>query len=122
MLRTSDSNTRNSIFSSGVIPIAVANVLTALYLCGMYQAGRDCSTCMVRMCYPISRICADDQEFVFDDFYQVDERISAKYRGAGLGLTLVRDLLILLEGEVSLESEVGEGTHIRVVIPVQVTL
>jgi signal transduction histidine kinase len=28
-------------------------------------------------------ICHDDQQFVFDEFYQVDEPASQKYRGAG---------------------------------------
>ncbi|MBW1884149.1 MAG: HAMP domain-containing histidine kinase [Deltaproteobacteria bacterium] len=64
-------------------------------------------------------ICADDQEFIFDEFYQVDEGLSAKYRGAGLGLTLVRDLLVLLDGDIKLESEAGRGTHVRLRIPVQ---
>jgi len=64
-------------------------------------------------------ICSDDQEFIFDEFYQVDEGLAAKYRGAGLGLTLVRDLLVLLDGEVELESEAGRGTRLRIRIPVQ---
>jgi signal transduction histidine kinase len=64
-------------------------------------------------------ICADDQKFIFDEFYQVDEGLSGKYRGAGLGLTLVRDLLVLLGGEIELESEVGQGTRIKLSIPVQ---
>ena len=57
-------------------------------------------------------ICPDDQQFVFDEFFQVDEPSSQKYRGAGLGLTLVRDLIVLLEGEVSLPSDVGRGTTV----------
>ncbi len=64
-------------------------------------------------------ICADDQEFIFDEFYQVDEGLTSKYRGAGLGLTLVRDLLVLLDGDVDLRSEAGQGTHVRFRIPVQ---
>ena len=35
---------------------------------------------------------------------------SQKYRGAGLGLTLVRDLITLLEGEISVQSDIGRGT------------
>ena len=66
-------------------------------------------------------ICADDQEFIFDEFYQVDEGLSGKYRGAGLGLTLVRDLLVLLGGEIELKSEAGQGTRVRLSIPVQRT-
>ncbi len=64
-------------------------------------------------------ICPDDQQFVFDEFYQVDELSSTRYRGAGLGLALARDLLVLLEGELSLSSEVGRGTTMTLRIPVQ---
>jgi signal transduction histidine kinase len=64
-------------------------------------------------------ICADDQQFIFDEFYQVDELSSTKYRGAGLGLTLVRDLVVLLDGELSLASEVGRGSIVTFRLPVQ---
>jgi signal transduction histidine kinase len=64
-------------------------------------------------------ICPDDQQFVFDEFFQVDEPSSRKYRGAGLGLTLVRDLVVLLEGEVMIASDVGRGTTVTVRLPVQ---
>jgi signal transduction histidine kinase len=64
-------------------------------------------------------ICPDDQQFVFDEFFQVDEPSSQKYRGAGLGLTLVRDLVTLLEGEVMIQSDVGRGTTVTLSIPVQ---
>jgi signal transduction histidine kinase len=65
-------------------------------------------------------ICPDDQQFIFDEFYQVDDSAAQHSRGAGLGLTLVRDLVTLLEGEVSVSSEVGLGTRVSFRIPVQV--
>ena len=63
-------------------------------------------------------ICADDQRCIWNEFYQVDDRASARYRGAGLGLTLVHDLLILLEGDSMLTSEPGRGTRIEFSLPV----
>jgi signal transduction histidine kinase len=63
-------------------------------------------------------ICSDDQKYVWNEFYQVDDQASARYRGAGLGLTLVHDLLILLEGDSLLESEPGVGTRLEVSFPV----
>jgi signal transduction histidine kinase len=65
-------------------------------------------------------ICSDDLELIFDEFYQVDELSSQRYRGAGLGLTLVRDLVVLLEGEIAVASEVGSGTTFTLTVPVQV--
>jgi signal transduction histidine kinase len=65
-------------------------------------------------------ICPDDQQYIFDEFYQVDDSAAHHSRGAGLGLTLVRDLVTLLEGEVSIASEVGIGTQVSFRVPVQV--
>lgn len=64
-------------------------------------------------------ICHDDQQLVFDEFFQVDAATSTRYRGAGLGLTLVKELLALLGGSLSLVSEVGKGTTVRFELPVQ---
>ena len=64
-------------------------------------------------------ICPDDQQFIFDEFFQVDELSSTRYRGAGLGLALVRDLLVLLDGDLSLTSEVGKGTTVTFRLPIQ---
>ena len=64
-------------------------------------------------------ICPDDQQFIFDEFYQVDDPSSQKYQGAGLGLTLVRDLVTLLEGELTVSSDAGQGTTVGIEIPVQ---
>ena len=58
-------------------------------------------------------------QFVFDEFFQVDEPSSQKYRGAGLGLTLVRDLIALLGGEIAIQSAIGRGTTVSFSIPLQ---
>ncbi len=64
-------------------------------------------------------ICPDDQQFVFDEFFQVDD--ASQHGGSGLGLALVRDLVVLLDGEVGISSEVGRGTSVTFQIPVQIT-
>jgi signal transduction histidine kinase len=65
-------------------------------------------------------LCPDDQQLIWDEFYQVDELSSTKYQGSGLGLALVRDLLVLLDGSVAVTSEVGKGTTVTFQVPVQV--
>lgn len=62
-------------------------------------------------------VCADDQPYIFDEFFQVDDSPS-RSGGAGLGLALVRDLTVLLEGEVAVTSDVGRGTSVSLQIPV----
>ena len=64
-------------------------------------------------------VCPDDQQYIFDEFFQVDERSSTRYRGAGLGLSLVRDILGLIEGTCSVKSEAGQGTTAVFEIPVE---
>ncbi len=63
-------------------------------------------------------VLADDHEFVYDEFFQVDAHSSSTYRGAGLGLSLVRDLVVLLHGEIAFDSEPGRGTKVSFAIPV----
>jgi signal transduction histidine kinase len=65
-------------------------------------------------------IAQDDQVSVVDHFFQVDEGSSPRYSGAGLGLTLVRELVELLDGELSLSSEIGRGTTVAFELPIQV--
>jgi len=65
-------------------------------------------------------ICQDDQQFIFDEFFQVDVATSQTYSGAGLGLALVKDLIALLDGEIAVTSDVGRGTSVAFKIPVQV--
>ena len=64
-------------------------------------------------------ICPDDQRSIFDEFFQVDEASSQRYRGAGLGLTLVRDLVVLMGGEIAVQSDVGIGSTFSLSLPVQ---
>jgi signal transduction histidine kinase len=64
-------------------------------------------------------ICPDDQKYIWNEFYQVDDSAGVRYRGAGLGLTLVHDVLVLLGGESMLQSEPGEGTRVEFSVPVQ---
>ena len=64
-------------------------------------------------------VCADDQEFIYDEFFQVDAHSSTTYRGAGLGLSLVRDLILLLDGQIAFSSEPGRGTTITFELPVE---
>jgi len=53
---------------------------------------------------------ADASNKIFDAFSSANPLESAARGGTGLGLTVVRDLVDLMEGEVSVESTLGQGT------------
>ncbi len=54
---------------------------------------------------------------LFDRFYRVDSPEVHAQPGTGLGLALVNELVVLHQGEVKVESEVGKGTQVDIVLP-----
>ncbi|MDX8338291.1 ATP-binding protein [Draconibacterium sp. IB214405] len=61
----------------------------------------------------------ESQERIFEDFVQLDTDINKKAGGTGLGLYIVKKLVDLLDGKITVESEVNKGTHFFVSIPLQ---
>jgi len=63
-------------------------------------------------------IAATDLARLGQPFVQVCNDITRGYEGTGLGLSLVKGLVQLHEGEMSMESAPGEGTTVRILLPV----
>ena len=62
-------------------------------------------------------IAEEHLERLFQPFVQVDSSLSRSYGGTGLGLALVQSMTEMLDGTVSVESEVGEGSTFTVTVP-----
>tara|TARA_B100000686_G_scaffold177543_1_gene184536 strand:+ start:1214 stop:2533 length:1320 start_codon:yes stop_codon:yes gene_type:complete len=61
------------------------------------------------------------KERLFEPFEQADSSTTRVHGGTGLGLTLVKALSVLLGGEVSMESQVQQGTTFYVMLPIDGT-
>lgn len=59
----------------------------------------------------------NDLARVFDPFFQVDQGGTRRYPGVGLGLSIVRDAVLAMNGDVTIESEPGKGTKVSVRLP-----
>jgi signal transduction histidine kinase len=62
-------------------------------------------------------IAPEDIGRLFQPFVQLDSKLSRRYGGTGLGLTLVEWLVRLHGGHVTVESEVGQGSRFTVSLP-----
>jgi two-component system sensor histidine kinase EvgS len=60
-----------------------------------------------------------EQELVWHEFQQGSAGGSPTYPGQGLGLSMVRQLVNTLQGTVILNSAPGQGTRIRVTVPIE---
>ncbi len=55
-----------------------------------------------------------DQERIFERFYRVDKSHSKEVGGTGLGLSIVKHAVLILNAQISLNSQSGKGTAITV--------
>ncbi len=62
-------------------------------------------------------IAAEDLPYIFDRFHQVDNSNTREHEGTGIGLALVKELVLLHHGTIDVESEVDRGTTFTVVLP-----
>ena len=59
----------------------------------------------------------EQQQVIFEPFTQAEGDTTGKFGGTGLGLTITRQLAELVQGELTLASEVGKGSVFSLVIP-----
>ncbi len=65
-------------------------------------------------------ISEEDQQKLFSSFQRVDEKNNRNIEGTGLGLSITKQLTDLMDGVISVESELGKGSVFSVQIPQEV--
>jgi two-component system, cell cycle sensor histidine kinase DivJ len=66
-------------------------------------------------------IAVDDLKRIGDPFFQAGKTYQRKHEGTGLGLSIVKGLVGLHNGEINVQSKVGEGTTVSVALPLSFT-
>ena len=61
----------------------------------------------------------DQLNKIFDRFYQLNDFHSGKQEGTGIGLSIVKDIVELCKGKISVESEPGYGSTFTVRLPLK---
>jgi cell cycle sensor histidine kinase DivJ len=66
-------------------------------------------------------IAADDLKRIGDPFFQAGKTYQRRREGAGLGLSIVKNLVALHGGELTIRSKIDQGTTVTVALPLALT-
>lgn len=66
-------------------------------------------------------IPSDKLNIIFDRFRQVDKSLTRSHEGSGIGLSLVKSLVEMHEGEITVKSEYGKGSEFVVMLPIRLS-
>ena len=58
-------------------------------------------------------------QYIFEEFRQADMSSTRKYGGTGLGLAIVKKFIILMGGDIVVESVVGQGSKFTITLPME---
>ena len=56
---------------------------------------------------------------VFEPFSQEDDKNTSRYGGSGLGLAITKNIVEVMNGKITIESEKGVGTTVTVILPLK---
>jgi signal transduction histidine kinase len=63
-------------------------------------------------------IAADEQEKIFEKFYRIGASLVHDVKGSGLGLSLVKHIVLAHQGKISVRSKPGEGSTFTIHLPI----
>ena len=84
--------------------------------------GQDAGRAVIEVADTGEGIPANDLPHIFERFRQVDGTSTRKYQGAGIGLSLVRELVEEHRGQIIATSDLGRGTRMRIELPTSAEL
>jgi two-component system sensor histidine kinase RpfC len=84
---------------------------------GVEQAGEQRCTLRFEIADTGIGIPAEAQAHIFEQFTQADGSVTRRYGGSGLGMTIVRSLVLLMGGDIDFTSREGEGTRFSIRLP-----
>ena len=61
----------------------------------------------------------EKQEMIFERFRQVDHLLHRRHEGSGIGLSLVKSLIEMHDGKISVKSEYKKGTEFIIELPIK---
>ncbi|MEP7257453.1 MAG: ATP-binding protein [Flavitalea sp.] len=85
--------------------------------------GRTGDTVMTGITVADTGIGIDNEKLksIFERFQQAEDSVTRKYGGTGLGLSIVKDLALLQNGSIRVESEPGKGASFHLAIPYKIS-
>ena len=85
------------------------------------SAGVEGARLMLRVTDTGVGIAADDLKRIGDPFFQAGKTYQRRHEGTGLGLSIVKSLVALHAGELTVQSQIDEGTTVTVALPLTFT-
>lgn len=62
----------------------------------------------------------DKLETIFERFEKIDQSLTRKYEGSGIGLSIVKALVEIHGGDITAKSEYGNGSEFTIRLPAKV--
>jgi PAS domain S-box-containing protein len=62
----------------------------------------------------------DKIDKIFDRFFRVSPSYKGKYKGYGIGLSIVQKFVLMLGGKITVDSELGKGTKFSITLPLKI--